>query len=109
MDEKSLALIEKLATAVGQSGNEIIGYYAKWYTFAGIGWVVFGCLLMFLGRKIKADHPFFEDFCSPDALAALIRWAVIVLGLLFVFCNLADIFAPEGMAVHQIIKDLTGK
>ena len=41
--------------------------------------------------------------------ATLIRWILFIIGLLFFCSNLIDLLAPQGIAIHQIIKDLRGE
>ena len=97
MEQNIVNVIEKLAAAVGKTGGEIVHYYVTWYIVASIVWGLFGAMIIFLGTRIKGNEN------------ELIRWILFIIGLLFFCSNLIDLLAPQGIAIHQIIKDLRGE
>ncbi len=104
MDQNTVNAIEKLATAVGKTGSDVVQYYATWNIVASIVWGILGALIVFVGFRIKGDDN--DEFIGLPAI--IVKSVVIGIGLLFLCDNIIDLLAPQGIAIHQLIKDLRG-
>lgn len=94
--------IQQLSTILAESGNTISEAYSYWFFWNAIGWMFMG--LCIIGAAIKVKKPEEMD----DRAALVIKAVLIFIGSLFVFVNLPDLFAPQGIAIHQLIKDIRG-
>jgi heme/copper-type cytochrome/quinol oxidase subunit 2 len=104
MDAKALESISKLAAAVGQTAGQVAEHYTTWFIISASIWICAGVVLLLVAWKLRADS-LGEFHGVPIGLAKL---ALIGIGVLLVLCNLPDLLAPEGIALHQLIKDLRG-
>ena len=104
MDQNTASVIEKLATAVGKSGGDVVQYYTTWFIAHSVVWGLLGAVIIFLGTRIKRGEGDFWDFFP----VAVVKWIVIAVGFLFFCDNLVDLLATQGIAIHQLIKDLRG-
>ena len=106
MDDNTAKVLMSLAEAVGKSGKNVVDAYTIWYFRASVVWALFGAVLVYLGVKIKSEQTFFKDFNHKHEIATAIKWVTIIIGLLILFNNICDLLAPQGIAIHQLIKDL---
>lgn len=95
-------IINNLAEIFGNSGRYAINEYAKWYISSSIVWISIGLIL--IGSCFKVKYP--EDW---DVHPLVIKMICFFIGLMFIGCNVPDLIAPEAMAIHRIILDITGK
>ena len=100
MNTESLELINSLASQLGIVSSKMIGYYADWYFTQAIMLVLLGFTGIVFSYRCKDP-----EWCDVD-----FRIARIIIGIIsffFISFNLPDIFAPEAIAIHAIIGDIT--
>ena len=108
MDQNTASVIEKLATAVGKSSGDIVQYYTAWFIVDSIVWMLIGAVVVFLGTRIKRGEKEFRDEFWDFFPIEVVKWAAIAIGFVILCANLVDLLAPQGIAIHQLIKDLRG-
>ena len=94
-------IIEQLASIFGESGNYVLSEYVKWFIASSIVWVLVGIILIY--SSVKVNFP--EDW---DVHPLVIKMVLFAVGILIIGCNFADIIAPQGIALHQLITDIRG-
>ena len=94
-------LLEKLAEILQQSGTAIISEYARWYVVQSFSWICLGIVICFLTVKSKFE---IED---QKAWTYIIKTTALFVGMMFIVSNIGDLFAPQGIAIHRLISDLT--
>lgn len=94
-------MIEQLALIFGESGRYVVDQYAHWFIVSSFVWVLLGVGLIALAWLWK----FPEDW---EGEQLLFKVMAVILGGLFIGCNLPDLISPEGIALHQLITDITG-
>lgn len=100
MDDKDYELINKVLNNMSSGTTEIVNSYATWHFTSAIGWMVFAAIVIGLGIYGLIKNHSIEwriTFC-----------AIIFLGGMIFFGNLPNVFAPEGRAIHGLIKDIRG-
>jgi len=100
MNDKDYELINKVLSTANTATAEVINSYATWYFTSAIGWMVFAAIVIGLsiyGLIKNHDIEWRITFC-----------AIIFLGGMIFFGNLPSVFAPEGRAMHGLIKDIRG-
>jgi putative Mn2+ efflux pump MntP len=110
MDNVISNAVEAIAKSIGVASNEIIPYYVKYYTISAISYIILGLIMCFLGCIVFKNWLKIED--KDDGLPIFMILGSIIMffiGCLFVFVNLPDIFSPEAMAYHRLIRDLSAK
>ena len=105
-EENIIILIRDLAKGLGITASDVIAYYAKWYIVSSIGWMIFGVIICFLTKFFSKKMLVFDEYLEVEALIVLI--AGLMLGAFTFFIQIGDLLAPQGIAIHQIIKDITG-
>jgi len=100
--ETEAQTVLKILELLGDSGNAAVAEYASWFVWSSFTWIIIGMLLVsFAFKFIKPE--------SVDELAyILIRAAMVMVGTIIIGANIPDLFAPEGMAIHQLIRDVRG-
>jgi heme/copper-type cytochrome/quinol oxidase subunit 2 len=88
MDQNTVNAIEKLASALGKTGADVIQCYMTWYIVSSILWGILGVTIIFLGSRIKSGND--EDIGNTSIPAVLIKWVVIAIGLLLFFSTLVN-------------------
>ena len=101
-DDTALQAIEKLAQIIGQSGNSIVHEYAYWFIWASIAWIGFGISMIVAACKLPSP----EDWNSGSVRIARLFFAFM--GAFIITANFGDLFAPQGIAIHQLIRDVRG-
>ena len=107
--------VKELSGAIGVASSEIIPHYARWCVFASIGYMMFGlclCAGSILGFRVMARYvkSNVEDYDQQGwrVWAGIILTAGLFIGGLIFFCQIGDLFAPQGMAIHRLIQDIRG-
>jgi len=103
MENEKLAIINRIAEIIGTSGNEVLGYYAKWYIYQSIRYMLLGVLFIYANFTLP-------KLLIKEELENWQLWSIrgifIVIGVFIIAVNLGDLLSPEGIAVHQLLKDL---
>jgi hypothetical protein len=96
--------IIRAISGIGETGAKfVIESYSRWFVVSSISWILLGTVIAVFSFWIKMPKDIEDDFVVWCKVG---RWAVLVIGLLIVCCNVATLLAPEGYAIHQIILDL---
>ena len=101
MNEQTIALIERLADALGRNAHAIIDTYTQYYIIASLGWIAFVALWVIAGatnNKLWACNEFWDD-----GVRWFVRAALIVLGGVFIFANIPSLLVPEATAINQLL------
>jgi hypothetical protein len=92
--------INRLAEILGSTGEAIIAQYTTWHLVAALLYILTGLALLYCAWK-----PAFGKTWEEGVLPA-VRVVMLIAGVLFVVCNLPDIFAPKAVAIHQLLQDI---
>ena len=93
--------INRLITLLETNSGVIIDESARWHTIRSITWIIVGVGALIIAWK----YPWQSD--DHDIPLVIGRIILVVLGTLAVAVNVPDLFAPQGISIHQLIKDLT--
>ncbi len=94
-------VIERVAQILGESGTVIVQHYTEWHLIAACTWVLLGTALIVTAFKLNFDH-------WDKTESAVIKAAMVLVGGTALGLNVADIVAPQAIAMHQLIKDIRG-
>jgi hypothetical protein len=84
--------------------------YSNWFCAAAICWTIFGLSLIIAGIYVFKGDKIKEKFDNDGEFwLGLVSLLSIFIGSVIVFAHLPDLFSPQGIAIHQLIRDLTGK
>lgn len=106
MNEKEIALAERLIESLGDGTNTAVDAYAVWHLASAIWWIAAGIALLFVARylwnyKLKGDWS--DDGPPPNKCGAA---AAVVIAVLVIGTHVPDLLAPRAIAIHQLIKDV---
>jgi hypothetical protein len=101
MEHNTTEAIETLAKILGESGTTIVGEYAWWFIWSSLSFIGLGAAILVVAIKWKQP----DDW---DFNPILLQLFVGFIGLLFIACNVGDLLAPNGIAIHQLIQDVRG-
>lgn len=103
MNERSIALIERLASAFGKNADVVIDAYSAWSRVNAAGWFSFGVLLLLLSVKL----PFkFTEGDDDLQINKFIQWITFISGILIMICNFPHLVSPEGVAINRLLRDI---
>ena len=98
----STEIIEQLSKILGKSSSEIVDHYTRWFIFSGISWIIIGTLcilsIILVPKTIEG--------CSGSS--KLVKWALVIVGILIIGANVADVFVPTAVAIDHLISSITG-
>lgn len=103
MDNQELQAVTEIINMLNGSGAAALAAYTHWFIWSSVTWIVVGLIMSIAAYKKKIV----EDHRNHDELTVF-KWVVFAIGVLFVSMNVPDLIAPQGIAMHQIIKDITG-
>jgi hypothetical protein len=103
MDQNTMEVIEKLGAVIGNTGDQVLRHYTWWHICSAAVWLVVGVGIVYGSKFVKSS-----DY-EPQEAIVVARWLLFAAGIAFIAVNVIDLMAPEGIAIHQIIKDITGK
>lgn len=102
MNPETIQFLNKLSEVLSTTGTDIIVEYTAWHQISAFVWFNFGLFLTIAAFKC----PVHEDINGIPK--ALLKGLVCITGLIFISFNIANIFAPEAYAIHQLILDIRG-
>lgn len=110
MKPEELQLIKDVISQVGTAGTATLEAYTQWHLAAALTWLVTGVALLALSifmawRTVKDIRSENDDMIGAWIGISLIA---LLLGLLMVGTNIADVIAPEAAAIHQLLRDVRG-
>lgn len=94
----------QILNQIGTSAAQIaISEYSRWIMASSIIWMIFGIIMLVVGIKI-----FFHKFEDDDNKFYARIWVsiIIIIALIIISCQVSDICAPKGAAIHMLIKDV---
>jgi len=97
---KETEIINRIAEILGTSGQYAVQEYATWYIAQAIGLIAFGVYLIYKGYKFVTPEGWGEQ------LTPIVKGVLIFVGALFVIHQLPDLFSPEAIAIHQLLRDV---
>lgn len=102
MNDKELALLERLIGTLGANTSATIDSYVVWHVASALWWTMVGAgfvygAWMFLKRKPESWDPVLHQ------LACVVLTFV---GILFLGSNMPDLAAPRAIAIHQLLNDI---
>lgn len=109
MDEKTIALVQKITDSIGANKDFIIETYTKWYMASSVCYLLLGFFIIFAGWFIVPKKNESIEDNDAEFILPLAKWILTTIGLLFIVANLPDLISPEGIAIHRLIRDITGK
>ena len=99
MLEKEIELLNSIATPAVQA---TISAYTRWYQVSSAIWILFGLTVVFGAAGFYRR----EDTQFEGKVGAI---AAMLIGALFISANIPDLFHPDAMAIHRLLRDLAGK
>jgi len=93
--------INAVANILSEGGEHAVSEYASWYVIASFSWIAFGATIMSLCLKAP-------DYLREWEFFNVVQIAGIIIGMIFIFANIADLFSPEAIAIHRLIMDIRG-
>lgn len=106
MDEKTIALVQKIADSIGANKDFVIDAYARLYLVSAIYFCLFGVFIIFAGWFFvpKTNETLKKN--DNELILPIAKWVLTIIGLLIIGRNLPDIFSPEGAAIFYLLGDL---
>jgi cbb3-type cytochrome oxidase subunit 3 len=113
---------DRIIEVLESTGSTAFMHYVDWYVVSSIVWVCFGSLLMIVSilciigayrivKRGEAEGASYEDRDKREGACIIGVIAIVFLfvGVITVSANAIDLIEPEGMAIHQMLKDISGK
>ena len=104
MNEDTIALIERLANALGQNADAIVSTYTSYYAVTAISWMCMGVLLIgiFLYKPVWESDKFWDPYVRTIA-----KFFLLVFAAMFILANVGDLIVPEAVAMDRLISSIT--
>lgn len=102
MEEQNIKLVDRLAQVIGEAGVSITAHYAEWFIWSSIAWMIVGVMSLIGAKRFNLND---------DALKienSIIKIILGIIGVVMLAANFGDLLAPQGAAIHQLIKDIRG-
>ena len=96
--------ISKILEQLTVGGKEVVSWYAHWYFWASVAYMVLGNLIIYLSFWLSNKLEFCDEFPK-----YLIRFAGLLIGLWVIFAQIPDLVSPYGIGARQLIRDISGK
>jgi ABC-type transport system involved in cytochrome c biogenesis permease component len=103
MEEKQLAILERLIDVLGQGTSLVIDEYTVWHIASAIVWILMGLGALVASYKIWQYEVEDRDY---EGLKIFMSAAVALYGVLLIGFHIPDLFAPRAIAIHQLLNDL---
>lgn len=107
MNENEVMILQKLADSLGVATTEVVGHYVEWYIYDSIIWLLIGLIALAFSIKLKSKMIDLGD--SVEIHSIWPKTALFIFGAVCVGVNAVDLLAPHGIAIHQLLKDISGK
>lgn len=94
--------INQIAAILGSSGSAAVTAYVKWFVIEAIAFIAIaigGIAWVLRWKPVDWNYDF-----GPG----VIRVVFVGVCLLVIGCHVADIFAPQAIAIHQLLSDVRG-
>lgn len=103
---KEIKIIEKITEVLNGSAKEAITHYSDWYFFDAISSIIFGVIITSIAIMLMIKNRYENsDF---EVLITILLGLSAFLGLLIITHHVPNLTAPEGKAIHLLIKDIRG-
>lgn len=95
--------VTKFFESLQYPAAQAVEQYSIWFYSDAIVWMLAGVIMM---GAVK----FIPDWVDSGGIrfGLIVKIVVSAIGFLVFFSHCADFFAPEGMAIHQLISDIRG-
>lgn len=110
-NEISAEQINSIMAVLNNAGTEAVESYSRWHFVNAVVWLLVGvALLTIVGTAWANRKKIAEKVTDDDSQFWLVAACVIAafFGLLFVGCNLTNLFEPTAYGIHQLIIDIRG-
>lgn len=104
MESENLKIIQEVISALGGAGSAIVAQYTVWFIVSSICYSVLGAVIAITAFKWKPVEQ--EGYGDSYIWRVIARYVLMFIGGLFIAANLPDLFAPEAMAMHQLLRDI---
>ena len=94
-------VVNEVMQTLNSVGAEALAEYTKWHIVSALGWTVASILVFVYSIQSKFDK------WDEDA-AVFIKGGLISVSILTFLCFLPDLFSPRAIAIHSLIRDITG-
>ena len=103
---KEIEVIEKVSKVLSGTAQNVITHYSEWFFVDAVSFIIFGLVTIFVSLYLIIKRPYDKDeFCVIYDILLLI---VIFIGFCVAISHIPTLFAPEGRAINQFIKDVRG-
>lgn len=108
-------VIDSIKGIATESATVAIEQYSAWYFTNAVTWLVFGVMLVVVASIfIKRANTYWAQerilgIQGGDAFPMVVLLMVMLLGVIFIFSNVANLFGSEAYAIHQLLNDLRGE
>lgn len=100
-------IVTQIHTILGDATQGTIAIYTQYFINASVIYIAVSICLAFalVSNKLWDKFDFDDDEIKTAKVIRLLAFVFIVLPMFIT--NMVDIFNPEAMAIHQLLKDLT--
>ena len=103
---KEIEVIEKVSEFLSGTAQNVITHYSEWFFANAVSGVLLGVILVVAPLITMFKRLYSKSHCC--VLIDILLSVVVIVGLFVFFKNIPILFAPEGIAIKQFIKDVRG-
>lgn len=103
-DSESVQIVQQVLSVLDRSGQSAISSYTQWHFAKAISYILLG--LVIIVSCVRWNHLDDDGEHKIDGFAFYLKIFAIFIGMLFIVANVPDLFSPQAIAIHQLIKDI---
>lgn len=113
MEIETLHILNGLSETLGVSPDQIIKEYTYWIVVKSLSYIALGiaaiCVAIKFNILVKQEER--EEWETPDeweVTTLIVRGILLLIASFLIVPNIPDLFTPEAIAIHRLLRDVSG-